>query len=61
MKLEFGKNVIYIKGLDWYSFHEVVLRLMERKINFKTCSNNYNISITNIGINRVNKILKGLD
>lgn len=58
MKLEICKGIIIIKGLDWYEFHEVVLKFMERKINFKTYSRNYNIEVTNIGINRIKFLLK---
>lgn len=61
MKIISKKNIIYVRGLDWYSFHDVVLRLMDKSINFKTYSRNYNIEITNIGINRVKNLLKGLD
>lgn len=58
MKLEILKGVIVIKGLDWFKFHEVVLKLMEKKLNFKTYSRNYNIEVTNIGINRIKFLLK---
>lgn len=59
MKLEICKNMIVVKGLDWWEFHEVVLKLMERKINFKTYIN-YNIEITNIGINKIKNLLKSI-
>lgn len=58
MKLEILKGIVVVKGLDWWEFHEVVLKLMERKINFKTYSRNYNIEITNIGINKIKNLLK---
>lgn len=60
MKIISKKNIIYVRGLDWYSFHDVVLRLMDKNINFKTTID-YDINITNIGINRVKNLLKGLD
>lgn len=58
MKLETCKGIIIIKGLEWYSFHEVILKLMEKKLNFKTYSRNYNIEVTNIGINKIKNLLK---
>ena len=60
MKIISKKNIIYVRGLDWYSFHDVVLRLMDKSINFTTTID-YDINITNIGINRVKNLLKGLD
>lgn len=60
MKIISKKNIIYVRGLDWYSFHDVVLRLMDKNINFTTTID-YDINITNIGINRVKNLLKGLD
>lgn len=60
MKITVRKNIIYVRGLDWYSFHDVVLRLMDKSINFSTTID-YDINITNIGINRVKNLLKGLD
>lgn len=60
MKIISKKNIIYVRGLDWYSFHDVVLRLMDKSINFSTTID-YDINITNIGINRVKNLLKGLD
>lgn len=58
MKLEICKDMVIIKGLDWFEFHKVVLKLMEKKLNFKTYSINYNIKITNIGINKIKNLLK---
>lgn len=58
MKLEICKGIIIVKGLDWYSFHDVVLRLMDKNINFKTYAKNYNIEISNIGINKIKNLLK---
>lgn len=60
MKIISKKNIIYVRGLDWYSFHDVVLILMDKNINFTTTID-YDINITNIGINRVKNLLKGLD
>lgn len=60
MKIISKKNIIYLRGLDWYSFHDVVLILMDKNINFTTTID-YDINITNIGINRVKNLLKGLD
>lgn len=60
MKIISKKNIIYIKDLNWYSFHDVVLRLMDKSINFSTTID-YKISVFNIGINRVKNLLKGLD
>jgi 30S ribosomal protein S6 len=60
MKIISKKNIIYVRGLDWYSFHDVVLRLMDKNINFTTTID-YDINITNIGINRAKNLLKGLD
>lgn len=60
MKIISKKNIIYVRGLDWYSFHDIVLILMDKNINFTTTID-YNINITNIGINRVKNLLKGLD
>ena len=58
MKLEICKGIIIIKGLDCYEFHEVVLKFMDKKINFKTYAKNYNIEISNIGINKIKSLLK---
>lgn len=60
MKIISKKNIIYVRGLDWYSFHDVVLRLMDKNINFSTTIN-YKISVFNVGINRIKNLLKGLD
>lgn len=60
MKIISKKNIIYVRGLDWYSFHDIVLILMDKNINFTTTID-YDINITNIGINRVKNLLKGLD
>lgn len=60
MKIISKKNIIYVRGLDWYSFHDIVLILMNKNINFTTTID-YDINITNIGINRVKNLLKGLD
>lgn len=58
MKLEILKGVVVVKGLDWWEFHDTILILMDKKINFKTYAKNYNIEITNIGINKIKKLLK---
>jgi len=60
MKIISKKNIIYVRGLDWYSFHDIVLILMDKNINFTTTID-YDINISNIGINRVKNLLKGLD
>ena len=60
MKIISKKNIIYVRGLDWYSFHDIVLILVDKNINFTTTID-YDINITNIGINRVKNLLKGLD
>lgn len=60
MKITVRKNIINIVEEDWFKFHKLVLRFMENKITF-TASVNYEINIFNIGINRIKKIIKGLD
>ena len=60
MKITVRKNIINIVEEDWFKFHELVLRFKENKITF-SASGDYKINLFNIGINRIKKIIKGLD